>query len=55
VLRARILKHATAEIRVGGTYLFGRGERIRADTPSPSLLIPVTNVPTYVGRVWKTA
>ena len=28
------------------TYLNGRGERIRADTPSRSLLIPVTNVPT---------
>ena len=25
---------------------YGRGERIRADTPSRSLLIPVTNVPT---------
>jgi len=28
---------------------------IRADTPSPSLLIPVANIPSYVGRVWKTA
>jgi hypothetical protein len=34
-----------------GTYLNGRGERLRADTPSPSLLIPVTNIPSYVGRV----
>ena len=33
----------------------GRGERSRADTPSPSLLIPVANIPSYVGRVWKTA
>jgi hypothetical protein len=33
----------------------GRGERIRAETPSPSLLIPVANIPSYVGRVWKTA
>jgi len=33
----------------------GRGERIRAYTPSPSLLIPVANIPSYVGRVWKTA
>ena len=40
---------------VGGTYLNGRGGRIRADTPSPSLLIPVANIPSYVGRVWKTA
>jgi hypothetical protein len=29
---------------------FGRGERAGADTPSPSLLIPVTNVPSYVYR-----
>jgi hypothetical protein len=29
-----------------GTDVYGRGERIRADTPSRSLLIPVTNVPT---------
>ena len=28
------------------TYSNGPGERIRADTPSRSLLIPVTNVPT---------
>jgi hypothetical protein len=34
---------------------YGRGERIRADTPSPSLLIPVANIPSSVGRVWKTA
>ena len=32
-----------------------RCERIRADTPSLLLLIPVTNIPSYVGRVWKTA
>jgi hypothetical protein len=35
--------------------VYGRGERIRAYTPSPSLLIPVANIPSYVGRVWKTA
>jgi hypothetical protein len=29
---------------------YGRGERARADTPSPILLIPVTNVPSYVHR-----
>ena len=34
---------------------YGRGERVRAETPSPFLLIPVTNIPSYVGRVWKTA
>jgi hypothetical protein len=34
---------------------FGRGERTRADTPSPILLIPVTNVPTYVRRVSESA
>jgi hypothetical protein len=34
---------------------FGRGERARADTPSPSLIISVTNVPSYVHRDWKTA
>ena len=28
----------------------GRGERARADTPSPILLIPVTNVPSFVHR-----
>ena len=37
------------------TYLIGRGERVRADTPSQSLLIPVANIPSYVGRVSKTA
>jgi hypothetical protein len=41
--------------RVGRTYLNGRGERIRADTPSPSLLIPVANIRSYVGRARKTA
>ena len=40
---------------VGTNYSNGRGERIRADTPSLLLLIPVTNIPSYVGRVWKTA
>ena len=34
---------------------FGRGERDCADTPSPSLIIPVTNVPSYVYRASKTA
>ena len=34
---------------------YGRGERTRADTPSPSLLIPVANIPSYVGRVCTTA
>ena len=33
----------------------GRGERARAYTPSPSLVIPVTNVPSYAHRDWKTA
>ena len=33
----------------------GRGERIRADTPSTSLLIPAANTPRYVGRVGNTA
>jgi len=33
----------------------GRTKRIRAETPSPILLIPVANIPSYVGRVWKTA
>ena len=37
------------------TYSNGRGERVRADTPSPILLIPVANIPSYVGRVPKTA
>ncbi|HEX7490099.1 MAG TPA: hypothetical protein VF337_00155 [Candidatus Limnocylindrales bacterium] len=31
------------------------GEGSRADTPSPSLLMPVVNIPSYVGRAWKTA
>ena len=39
----------------GHTGGFGRGERARADTPSPSLIIPVSNVPSYVHRDWKTA
>ena len=33
----------------------GRGERIRADTTSRLLLIPVTNVPSYVCRASETA
>jgi hypothetical protein len=37
----------------GSIGCYGRGER--ADTPSSSLLIPVANIPSYVGRVWKTA
>jgi YD repeat-containing protein len=41
--------------RVVRTYSNGRGERIRADTPSPSLLIPVANIPSSVGRDRKTA
>ena len=32
-----------------------RGKRISADTPSPILMIPVTNVPTYVHRVRESA
>jgi hypothetical protein len=40
----------TAQVRRNG-----RGERASADTPSPSLIIPVTNVPSYVYRDWKTA
>ena len=32
------------------TYLFGRGERLRPDTPSPIMLIPVTNVPSSAHR-----
>jgi hypothetical protein len=40
---------------VGRTYLNGRGGRIRADTPSRSLLIPVANIQSYVRPVWKTA
>jgi hypothetical protein len=38
-----------------GISVSGRGEWIRADPPSPSLLIPVANIPSYVGRAWKTA
>lgn len=34
---------------------YGRGERARADTPSPSLIIPVADVPSYVHRDWQTA
>jgi hypothetical protein len=36
--------------RLDVTVGYGRGERIGADTPSPILLIPVTNVPSYVHR-----
>jgi hypothetical protein len=40
-----------AVLEVGGQMgEFGRGERASADTPSPSLIIPVTNVPSYVYR-----
>ena len=34
---------------------FGRGERVRTDTTSPVLLIPVTNVPSHVHRASDTA
>ncbi len=44
-----------AVFEIGQEREFGRGERIRSDTPSPSLLIPVENIPSHVGRVWKTA
>jgi hypothetical protein len=56
-LTADIIRHglAAALPEEVGTLVCGRGERIRADTPSPSLLIPVANIPSYVGRVWKTA
>jgi len=30
------------------TFLDGRGERVSPDTPSPSLLISVINIPSYV-------
>ena len=33
----------------------GRGERVSADTTSPVLLIPVTNVPSYVRRASQIA
>jgi hypothetical protein len=33
----------------------GRGERVSADTPSPILMIPVTNVPSYVHRASEIA
>jgi hypothetical protein len=36
--------------RVGWTYLNGLGERARADTPSPSLLILVANIPSVPAR-----
>ena len=48
-----VCKHGRATL--GKAIGSGRGERIRADTPSPSSLIPVANIPSYVGRVWKTA
>ena len=45
-----------AQLETGGhTGGFGRGERASADTPSPSLVIPVTNAPSRVHRDWKTA
>jgi hypothetical protein len=40
---------------VGTNYSNGRGERVRADTPSPVLLIPVVNIASYAARAWKTA
>ena len=39
-----------AMFEIGKERELGRGERARADTPSPILLIPVTNVPSYVHR-----
>jgi hypothetical protein len=44
-----------AQKQASGTRTSGRGERARADTPSPILLIPVTNVPSYVPRVSEIA
>jgi hypothetical protein len=38
-----------------GKRLCSRRERIRADTPSRTLLIPVSNVPTYVHRARESA
>jgi hypothetical protein len=41
--------------RLDVTVGSGRGEGARADTPSPILLIPVINVPSYVHRASETA
>jgi hypothetical protein len=55
------VRHLTAyapeDVAAGGVRFTvgGTGKKTRADTPSPSLLIPVANIPIYVGRVWKTA
>jgi hypothetical protein len=43
-------RRATSKVR-----RYGRGERASADTPSPSLVIPVVNVPSYVYGITKTA
>ena len=34
---------------------FGRGERVSADTPSPVVVIPVTNIPSFAHRSSKIA
>jgi hypothetical protein len=44
-----------SEEQVVGAHLNGQGERLRAGTPSPSLLIPVANIPSYLGRASNTA
>jgi hypothetical protein len=45
-----------AQLKTGGhTGGIGPGKRAQADTPSPSLAIPVTNVPSLVHRDWQTA
>ena len=47
-LSAHAVRHGLAAVLPAefDSPVSGRGERIRADTPSRSLLIPVTNVPT---------
>ena len=47
--------HASDYRGVGRTYPNGGSERIGADTPSPSLLIPVVNVPSHVQPALATA
>ena len=56
-LSAHVVRHGLAAVVPAefDSPVTGRGVRIRADTPSPSLLIPVVNIPNSVGRVWKTA
>jgi hypothetical protein len=54
-LLARQQESRTAKVLLERVSPNGRGERVRADTPSPILMIPVTNIPSYVGRVSKTA